>query len=98
MTFEDIYHLTRLLGAQPDAAEDSATLAKVFTEYEQTRIPRTTMLIETARKQGENRVVEGVEACLVRNQQVRAFMSDEGVMTLYAGLYGDLVQKRSAQL
>jgi len=96
-TFEDIYHLTQLLGAYPGAAEDSATLEMVFTEYERARIPRSTMLIETARKQGENRVVEGVEACLARNRQVRAFMSDEGVMALYAELYGDLViEKRSA--
>jgi salicylate hydroxylase len=97
-TFEDIYHLTRLLGAHPGAAEDNATLQKVFTEYERVRIPRSTMLIEMARKQGESRVVEGVEASLARNQQVRAFMSDEGVMALYAEIYGDLVQKRSAQL
>ena len=95
-TFEDIYHLTRLLGAHPGAAEDSATLEKVFTEYEQARIPRSSMLIEMARNQGESRVVEGIEACLVRNQQVRAFMLDEGVMSLYAELYGDLVAKRSA--
>lgn len=95
-TFEDIYYLTRLLGAHPGAAEDSATLEKVFTEYEHARIPRSSMLIEMARKQGESRVVEGVEACLVRNQQVRAFMSDEGVMAMYAELYGDLVAKRSA--
>jgi len=56
------------------------------------------MLIEMARKQGESRVVEGVEGSLARNRQVRAFMSDEGVMALYAELYGDIVQKRSAQL
>jgi hypothetical protein len=54
------------------------------------------MLIEMARNQGESRVVEGLEACLVRNQQVRAFMSDEGIMALYAEIYGELVAKRSA--
>ena len=37
--FEDIHHLTRLLDAHPGAAEDSATLEMVFTEYERTRIP-----------------------------------------------------------
>lgn len=95
-TFEDIYYLTRLLGAHPGAAEDNATLEKVFTEYEQVRIPRSSMLIEMARNQGESRVVEGLEACLVRNQQVRAFMSDEGIMALYAEIYGELVAKRSA--
>jgi salicylate hydroxylase len=94
-TFEDIYHLTRILGAHPRAAEDSETLEKVFTEYEQARIPRSSMLIEMARKQGESRVVESIEACLVRNQQVRAFMLDEDVMSLYAELYGDLVAERS---
>jgi salicylate hydroxylase len=94
-TFEDIYHLTHLLGAHPGAAEDGATLEMVFTKYERVRIPRSTMLIDAARKQGESRVVEGIEACLARNQGVRAFMSDEGVMALYAELYGDLVEKRS---
>ena len=95
-SFEDIYHLTRLLGAHPGAAEDSATLEMVFTEYEWARIPRSTMLIDTARKQGENRVVEGVDACLARNQEVRAFMSNEEVIAMYSELYGDLVEQRAA--
>jgi salicylate hydroxylase len=95
MAFEDIYHLTHLLGAHPGAAEDSATLEMIFTKYEKARIPRSTMLIDAAQKQGESRVTEGIEACLARNQGVRAFMSDEGVMALYAELYGDLVEKRS---
>ena len=92
-SFEDIYHLTRLLGAHPGAAEDSATLEMVFTEYERARIPRSTMLIDTARKHGDNRVMEGVEACLTRNQQVRAFMSNVDVMAMYSELYGDLVEE-----
>jgi salicylate hydroxylase len=91
-SFEDIYHLTRLLGAHPGAAEDSATLEMVFTEYERARIPRSSMLIDTARKHGDNRVVEGVEACLTRNQGVRAFMSNVEVMAMYSELYGDLVE------
>ncbi|KAH9994461.1 hypothetical protein BJV77DRAFT_994926 [Russula vinacea] len=94
-SFEDIYHLARLLSAHPGAAEDSAILETVFTEYERARIPRSTMLIDIAQKQGENRVVEGVEACLARNQDVRAFMSNEEVVAMYAELYGDLVAKRS---
>ena len=89
-SFEDIYHLTRLLGANPGAAEDGATLEMVFTEYERARIPRSSMLIDTARKHGDNRVVEGVEACLARNQGVRAFMSNAEVMAMYSELYGDL--------
>ncbi|SRR5258707_4269111 len=95
-SFEDVYHLTRLLGAHPDAAEDPATLEMVFTEYEQACIPRSTMLIDTARKHGEDRVMEGVEACLARNQEVRAFMSNEEVMAVYSELYGDLVERRAA--
>jgi salicylate hydroxylase len=91
-SFEDIYHLTRLLDAHPGAAEDSATLEMVFTEYERARIPRSSMLIDTARKHGDNRVVEGVEACLTRNQEVRAFMSNAEVMAMYSELYGDLVE------
>ncbi|KAI0271689.1 hypothetical protein BC834DRAFT_456367 [Gloeopeniophorella convolvens] len=92
-TFEDIYHLTRLLDANPDAASDTATLEKVFIEYERARMPRSAMLIDFARRQGDSRVLEGVEACLERNRGVRAFMEDEGVMALYAELYGDLVAK-----
>jgi salicylate hydroxylase len=91
-SFEDIYHLTRLLGAHPGAAEDSATLEMVFTEYERARIPRSSMLIDTARKHGDNRVVEGVEACLTRNQEVRSFMSNVEVMAMYSELYGDLME------
>ena len=92
-SFEDIYHLTRLLGAHPGAAEDSATLEMVFKEYERARIPRSTMLIDTARKHGDNRVVDGVAACLTRNQQLRAFMSNPDVMAMYSALYGDLVEE-----
>jgi len=95
-TFEDVYHLTQLLRAHPDAAEDSATLETVFTKYERVRIPRSMMLIDTARRQGRNRVMEGVEECLARNRDVRTFMSDEGVMALYAELYGDPVEGQSA--
>ena len=94
-TFEDIYHLTHLLGAYPGVAEDSAMLEMVFTNYERARIPRSTMLIDIARNQGESRVMEGIEPCLARNQGVRAFMADEGVMALFAELYGDLVENRS---
>lgn len=91
-SFEDIYHLTRLLGAHPGAAEDIATLEMVFTEYERACIPRSTMLIDTARKHGDNRVMEGIEACLARNQDVRAFMSNVEVMAMYSELYGNLVE------
>ena len=62
----------------------------VFTEYERARIPRSSMLIDTARKHGDNRVVEGIEACLTRNQEVRSFMSNVEVMAMYSELYGNL--------
>jgi salicylate hydroxylase len=65
----------------------------VFMEYERARIPRSTMLIDTARKHGDNRVMEGVDACLRRNQEVRAFMSNADVMSMYSELYGDLVEE-----
>ena len=46
------------------------------------------MLIDTARKQSDNRVIEGVEACLTRNQEVRTFISNVDVTAMYSELYG----------
>jgi hypothetical protein len=46
------------------------------------------MLIDTARKHGDNGVVEGVETCLTRDQEVRPFMmSNAEVMAMYSELY-----------
>ncbi|KAI0365646.1 FAD/NAD-P-binding domain-containing protein [Pilatotrama ljubarskyi] len=72
--FEDIYHLVRLLVKHnPDAASPSTELlSSIFTEYEKIRIPRTTGLVKLARKQGELRVVSGVEACKKRNDILRS--------------------------
>ncbi|KAI0356256.1 FAD/NAD-P-binding domain-containing protein [Trametes cingulata] len=72
--FEDIYHLVRLLVKHnPDAGPPSTELLeRVFSEYEQIRIPRTTELVKMARKQGELRVVSGVEACKKRNEILRS--------------------------
>jgi len=77
--FEDTYHLVRLLvkhnpGASPPSTE---LLYTIFSEYEGIRIPRTAELVKGARKQGEVRVVDGVEACLARNETVRKFWEDE---------------------
>ncbi|KAI0271690.1 hypothetical protein BC834DRAFT_841247 [Gloeopeniophorella convolvens] len=73
-TFEDVYHLTRLLD-QHGIGE----LEAVFTEYEQIRIPRCAELVKGARKQGESRVVHGVDACKARNEGVRAFFQDDEI-------------------
>ena len=51
------------------------------------------MLINTARKSGDNRAVKGVEACLMRNQEVRVSMTYAEVIAMYhSELYGDLVE------
>ncbi|KAJ3005688.1 hypothetical protein NUW54_g4232 [Trametes sanguinea] len=71
--FEDIYHLVRLLVKyNPEAGEPSTELlSEIFTEYESTRISRTSTLVKRAREQGEIRVVNGVEECKKRNDQLR---------------------------
>ncbi|KAI0675067.1 FAD/NAD-P-binding domain-containing protein [Trametes maxima] len=72
--FEDIYHLVRLLGKyNPDAsAPPTELLSKVFGEYESLRIERTSALVKRARKQGEVRVVNGIEESKKRNDVLRA--------------------------
>lgn len=52
-------------------------LSAIFAEYEGVRIPRTSALVKGARQAGEGRVVEGVEACLARNDTVRKMWEDE---------------------
>ncbi|KAI0654315.1 FAD/NAD-P-binding domain-containing protein [Cubamyces menziesii] len=71
--FEDVYHLVRLLTKyNPDAAEPSTELlSNIFTEFEKMRIARTSEFVKRARKQGEYRVVEGVEECKKRNDHFR---------------------------
>ncbi|KAI0645467.1 FAD/NAD-P-binding domain-containing protein [Trametes meyenii] len=71
--FEDIYHLVRLLSKyNPDAASPpTELLSKVFSEYESLRIERTSALVKRARKQGEIRVVNGVEESKKRNNILR---------------------------
>jgi hypothetical protein len=56
-------------------------------EYERAIIPRSAMLIDTARKHGDNGVVGGVETCLTRDQEVRPFMSNAEVMAMCSELY-----------
>ncbi|OCH92785.1 FAD/NAD(P)-binding domain-containing protein [Obba rivulosa] len=71
--FEDIYHLVRLPGKYTTSPSSTDTLQKVFSEYEATRIPRTSLLVKEAIKQGEGREVYGDEACKTRNDMTQAF-------------------------
>ncbi|TFY56253.1 hypothetical protein EVJ58_g7751 [Rhodofomes roseus] len=77
--FEDIYHLVRLLTKyNPDAAPPSTELlGTIFSEYEQLRIARTTELVLGARRQGEGRVLQGVEACKARNAAIKGLFAGE---------------------
>ena len=77
--FEDTYHLVRLLIKHNPKASPPSTelLSTIFSEYEGIRIPRTAELVKGARKQGEVRVVDGVEACLARNEMVRKMWQDD---------------------
>ena len=66
----------------------SASLEEVFTEFERAIIPQSAMLIDTARKHGDNGVEEGVETCLTRDPEVRPFMmSNAEAMAMYSELY-----------
>jgi len=81
--FEDIYHLVRLLVKHnPEALPPSTELlSTVFTDYEGIRIPRTADLVRGARKQGELRVVDGVDPCLARNKIIKQMWgNDEKVL------------------
>ena len=49
------------------AAPSTEILETIFSEYEQLRIARTSALVLGARRQGEARVVQGVEACRARD-------------------------------
>jgi len=83
--FEDIYHLVRLLVKHNPKASAPSTelLSTIFSEYEGVRIPRTAELVKGARRQGEVRVVDGVDACLARNEIVRKnWEDDEKVLDL----------------
>ncbi|KAI0321463.1 hypothetical protein OF83DRAFT_1051187 [Amylostereum chailletii] len=94
--FEDVYHLTRLLDEQnlDRTPLDTTALDKIFTAYESIRIPRASALVQGARKQGESRVVQDVNDCKTRDEDVRRTLKDnEGLQGTYARLYGDIVAK-----
>lgn len=77
--FEDVYHLIRLLGKYNPSADQLSTelLLRVFTDYQDLRLPRTSELVRGARRQGEIRVVEGVDACRARDEAIRAGLNDD---------------------
>lgn len=52
------------------------TLETIFSEFETVRIPRSSLLVQGARAQGESRVVQGVEACKARNDAIRELWKD----------------------
>lgn len=56
------------------------TLTAVFEAYTAKRLVRTSALVKGARVQGELRLVHGVDACVARNNKVRAIWHDSGAM------------------
>lgn len=77
--FEDIYHFVRLLGKHNPSADQLSTecLLRVFTDYQDLRLLRTSELVRGARRQGEIRVVEGVDACRARDEAIRAGLNND---------------------
>jgi salicylate hydroxylase len=49
----------------------------VFTDYQDLRLLHTSELVKGARRQGEIRVVEGVDACKARDEAIRAGLNDD---------------------
>lgn len=64
----------------PAPAPSTEILTKVFEAYTNERLARTSALVHGARAQGEIRLVHGSEACIARNNKVRAIWHDQGVM------------------
>ncbi|KIP01415.1 hypothetical protein PHLGIDRAFT_131270 [Phlebiopsis gigantea 11061_1 CR5-6] len=71
--FEDVDLLVGLLDKHNPSAGAPSThaLHTVFTELEAVRIPRSAELVALARAQGEIRVLQGVDACMRRNERYR---------------------------
>lgn len=83
--FEDVYHFMRLLRKYNPSADQPSTelLLRVFTDYQDLRLRRTSELVRGARRQGEIRVVEGVDACKARDEAIRAGFNDDAVRRAY---------------
>jgi len=82
--FEDIYHLLRALkvhGVTPNTPISTDKLEAAFLEYEKVRIPRSTTLVEGARREGDKvRVVYGFEACKTRDAMVAEAQGEEATL------------------
>lgn len=65
----------------------TAVLSDIFTQYEQVRIPRTSALVQGARKVGESRTLQGLEACRARNAEVRENWSNPAALAAVAAQY-----------
>ncbi|EMD37072.1 hypothetical protein CERSUDRAFT_155529 [Gelatoporia subvermispora B] len=80
--FEDIYHFIRLLVKHNPSAAGPSTdvLQAVFSEYETIRIPRTSALVQGARKRGDDRVLQGAEERKKRNELIKEHWNDESTI------------------
>lgn len=69
----------RLLGKHNPSADQLSTelLLRVFIDYQDLRLLRTSELVREARRQGEIRVVEGVDACRARDEAIRTRFNDD---------------------
>jgi salicylate hydroxylase len=62
----------------PGAASPSTELlSTIFLEYEGIRIPRMAEVVDGGRKHHKLWILDGVEACLARNNAVRKIWKDE---------------------
>ena len=77
-SFEDVDALIELLQKYNPSGNSpaTATLGTIFTELEKVRIPRTAELVKRARAQGDAHIVSGAEACIARNNAIRALCQD----------------------
>lgn len=61
----------------PSAESPTTTLLEtIFSELDTERISKTTALVKGARAMGDTRVVEGVQACIQRNNAYREMAKD----------------------
>ena len=77
-SFEDADILVELLEKHNPSAGHPSTvvIATIFAELEEARIPRTSDLVKRARMQGDLMVAKGAEACIARNNTLRALCKD----------------------
>jgi salicylate hydroxylase len=83
--FEDVYHIMRLLKKYNPSADQPPTelLSQVFGDYQDLRLSRTSELVRGARRQGELRVAEGIDACKARDEVIRGGTNDLAAKKTY---------------